>query len=75
MSEEELVDALHESIFDALAPKEKDYDRSEIIERDADGRLLYRNDGPSSDEAPGAFLGARLDFKTDMAQTFKVIPP
>jgi hypothetical protein len=74
LSREELWDAVHESIFDAVRPPDEPYDREASIAITAEGFIA-----PDQQDVLGdadAFKSARLDFKgfLDQEQTFQVIP-
>lgn len=70
LTQAQLLDALHESIFDALQPAEEDYDREAVFQVTSDGHVAPAEDGAKGD--PYAFQTVRLDFVNPAANTFKV---
>ena len=69
LTEEELWNALHESVFDAVQPPEEAYDREMAIHVTPEGYVARAEEGAAGD--PNAFMTAKLNFKDATGPTFK----
>lgn len=69
LTEEELWNALHESIFDAVQPEDEAYDRELAIHVTPEGYVARAEDGAGGDAE--AFMTAKLNFKDTQGPTFK----
>lgn len=70
LTEEELWDAMHESVFDAVQPADEAYDREMALLVTPEGYVARTEEGAGGD--PKAFMTAKLNFKDSQGPTFKV---
>ncbi|ETN47004.1 uncharacterized protein HMPREF1541_01194 [Cyphellophora europaea CBS 101466] len=69
LSEVEIWDAIHESIFDVVQPEGEEYDREVAIHVTSAGHVAGPGEGPVG--GADAFMNAKISFKDPEAKTFK----
>lgn len=69
LTEGELWNALHESVFDAVQPEEEAYDRDMAIRVTPEGYVARTEEGADGDA--DAFMTAKLNFRDAQGPTFK----